>query len=119
MLYRLARGPAHTRPDVARLLGLHRHTIRRGLACDAVGGLEALRAPDIPAGTPGSRAPAVLARLEPARRRPAGFASYEALRQWGRRTHGVEGKDKAPSTLVRTRFKPTRKGARPRHTTNP
>jgi hypothetical protein len=43
MLYLLASGQAHTRQDVARLLGLHRHTMSRWLAIYAVGGLEALR----------------------------------------------------------------------------
>jgi DNA-binding MarR family transcriptional regulator len=43
MLSMLASGQAHTRQDVARLLGLHRHTMSRWLAIYAVGGLEALR----------------------------------------------------------------------------
>jgi transposase len=119
MLYLLASGQAHTRQDVARLLGLHRNTISRWLAIYAVGGLEALRATYIPAGKPVSLAPAVLASLEQALRRPEGFASYEALRQWVRRTHGVEVKYKTLYTLVRTRFKTKLKVARPSHTKKP
>lgn len=46
----------------------------------------------VPVGKPVSLAPVVLASLEQALRRPEGFASYEALRQWVRRTHGVEVK---------------------------
>jgi hypothetical protein len=80
------------------------------------GGLDALLATYSPAGTPVSLAPAVLASLEQALRRPEGFASYEALRQWVRHTHGVEVKDKTLYTLVRTRFKTKLKVARPSHT---
>ena len=41
MLALLASGQAHTRQNVARLLGGHRHTIRPGLAVYAIGGLAA------------------------------------------------------------------------------
>jgi transposase len=119
MLYLLASRHAQTRQDVARLLGSHRNTISRWLALYAAGGLEALLATYIPAGKPGSLAPAVLASLEQALRRPEGLASYEALRQWVRRTHGVEVKDTTLYTLVRTRFTTTLKAARPSHTTRP
>jgi transposase len=119
MLYLLASGQAHTRQDVARLLGMHRNTISRWLALYAVGGLEALRATYTPAGKPVSLAPAVLASLDQALRRPEGFASYEALRQWVRQAHGVEVKYKTLYTLVRTRFKTKLKVARPSHTKKP
>jgi hypothetical protein len=64
-------------------------------------------------------APAVRASLAQALRRPEGCASYEALRQWVRQTHGVEVKDQTPYTLVRTRFKTKRNVARPSHTKKP
>jgi transposase len=118
MLYLLASCRAHTRQDVAQLLGVHRNTIGRWLALYATGGLAALLATYIPAGKPVSLTPAVLASLEQALRRPEGFASYEALRQWVRRTHGVEVKYKTLYTLVRTRFKAKLKVARPSHTKN-
>jgi len=117
MLYLLATRQAQDRQEVARLLGVHRHTISRWLALYAAGGLEALLATYIPAGKPVSRAPAVLASLEQALQRPDGFASYEALRRWLQRTHGVAVTDKTLYTLVRTRFKAKRKGPRPSHTT--
>jgi transposase len=119
MLSLLATRQARDRQEVARLLGVHRNTISRWVARYAVGGLDALRATYIPAGKPVSLAPAVLASLEQALRRPAGFASYEALRQWVRRTHGVEVKYKTLYTLVRTRFKTKLKVARPSHTKKP
>ena len=116
MLYMLASGQAHTRQDVARLLGIHRNTIGHWLALYAAGGLAALLATSVPAGKPVSLAPEVLASLEQALRRAEGFASYEALRQGVRQTHGVEVKYKTLYTLVRTRSHTKLKGARPSHT---
>ncbi len=116
MLYLLASGQAHGRQEVARLLGVHRNTISRWLAWYAARGLKALLATYVPAGKPVSLAPHVLASLEQALHRPEGFASYEALRQWVRQTHGVEVKYKTLYTLVRTRFKAKLKVARPSHT---
>ncbi len=119
MLYLLVTRQAQDRQDVARLRGIHRNTIGRWLARYAAGGLEALLATYLPTGKPVSLAPPVLASLENALHRPEGFASYEALRQWVRQTHGVEVKYKTLYTLVRVRFKAKRKVARPRHTKNP
>jgi putative transposase len=119
MLYVLATRKAQDRQDVARLLGLHRHTIGRWLARYAAGGLDALLATHVPTGKPVSLAPEVLASLENALHRPEGFASYEALRHWVRQTHGVEVKYKTLYTLVRVRFKAKLKVARPSHTKKP
>jgi transposase len=116
MLYLLATRQAQDRQDVARLLGVHRNTIGRWLARYAAGGLEALLATYVPPGKPISLAPAVLASLEQVLRRPEGFASYEALRQWVAQTHGVPIKYKTLYTLVRTRFKTKLKVPRPSHT---
>jgi transposase len=119
MLYLLARGQAHERQEVARLLGVHRNTIGRWLALYAASSLHALLDTYVPAGKPVSLAPAVLASLEQALHRPEGFVSYEALRQWMRRTHRVEVKYKTLYTIVRTRFKTKLKVARPTHTKKP
>jgi transposase len=116
MLYLLASGQAHSRQQVAQLLGVHRNTIGRWLAIYGTGGFPALLATYVPAGKPVSLAPAILASLEEALRRPEGFASYEALRQWVRRTHGVEVKYKTLYTLVRKRFRAKLKVPRPSHT---
>jgi transposase len=116
MLHLLASGQAHERQEVARLLGVHQNTIGRWLALYADGGLDALLATYIPPGKPISLAPQVLASLEQALHRPEGFASYEALRQWVRRTHGVEVKYKTLCTIVRTRFRTKLKVPRPSHT---
>jgi transposase len=116
MLYLLASGQAHSRQKVAQLLGVHRNTIGRWLAIYAAGGLQALWAIYVPAGKAISLAPTILASLEEALRRPEGFASYEALRQWVRRTHGVEVKYKTLYTIVRKRFRAKLKVPRPSHT---
>jgi transposase len=116
MLYLLATGQAHTRQDVARLLGVHRNTIGRWLAIYAAGGLDALLATYVPAGKPVSLAPAVLASLEQALHGGDGFASYEALRQWVRQTHGVAVKYTTLYGIVRTRFRAKLKVPRPSHT---
>jgi hypothetical protein len=73
----------------------------------------------VPAGTPVSLAPAVLASLEDALRRPEGFASYEALRRRVRRTHRVEVKDKTLYTIVRPRCRAKLQGPRPSHAKQP
>lgn len=119
MLYLLASGQAHDRQQVAHLLGVHRNTIGRWLALYAARGLHALLETYVPAGKPVSLAPAVLASLEEAIHRPEGFASYEALRQWVRQTHGVEVKYKTLYTIVRTRFRTKLKVPRPSHTKKP
>jgi transposase len=116
MLYLLATRQAQDRQQVARLLGIHRNTVGRWLARYAAGGLEALLATYVSPGKPVSLAPTVLASLEQALRRPEGFASYEALRQWMAQTHHVQVKYKTLYTLVRTRFQTKLKVPRPSHT---
>jgi transposase len=119
MLYWLASGHAHTRQDVAQLLGVHRHTLGHWLAIYAAGGLDALLDLYVPAGKPLSLPPAVLAALEPALQRPAGFASYEALRQWIKPTHGLDVNYHTLYTIVRTKLKAKLKVPRPSHTKKP
>jgi Homeodomain-like domain len=82
MLYLLTTRQARDHQQVARLLGVHRNTISRWLARDAVDGLDTLPATYIPAGKPASLAPAVLASLEQALRRPS--AQGLAQRRRGR-----------------------------------
>jgi transposase len=119
MLYLLASGQAHTRREVAQLLGVHRHTIGHWLARDATGGLETLLDLYVPAGKPRSLPPQVLAALEQVLQRPAGFASYEARRQWIKQTHQLEVTYHTLYTIVRTRFNAKLKVPRPRHTKKP
>jgi transposase len=119
MLYWLASGQAQTRQDVAQLLGVHRNTIGHWLARYEAGGLEALLALYVPAGKPLSLPPDVLAAIEQALRQPAGFASYEALRQWVQQTYHLEVNYHTLYTIVRTRFRTKLKVPRPSHTKKP
>jgi transposase len=116
MLYLLASGQAQTRRDVAQLLGVHRNTIGHWLSLYEAGGLEALLEVYTPAGKPLSLPPDVLAAIGQALRQPAGFASYEALRQWVKQTHHLEVNYHTLYTIVRTRFKAKLKVPRPSHT---
>jgi hypothetical protein len=52
MLYLLASGQAHTRRDVAQLLGVQRHTIGPWLVRSVTGGWETWLDLYVPAGTP-------------------------------------------------------------------
>jgi hypothetical protein len=79
-LWLLASGQAPTRQSGAPRLGGHRNTIGHWLASSEAGGLEAVLALYVPAGKPLSLPPDVLAAIAQARRQPAGFASYAALR---------------------------------------
>ena len=116
MLYLLASGQAQTRQEVAQLWGIHRHTIGHWLAIYAVGGLDALLDVYVPPGKSVSLPPDVLAGLAQALRQPAGFASYEALRQWVKQTYDLEVNYHTLYSIVRTRFKAKLKVPRPSHT---
>lgn len=115
MLYLLASEQAQTRQDVARLLGVSRNTVGRWLARYEAGGVVALLDMYVPPGKRPSLAPDILASIEQALQRPAGFSSYEALRHWVEQTHHVQVKYKTLYTLVRTRFKAKLKVPRPSH----
>jgi transposase len=119
MLYLLASGQAQTRRDVAQLLGVHRNTIGHWLARYAAGGLEALLDLYVPPGKPLSLPPDVLAALEQALQQPAGFASYEALRQWVQQSYHLDVNYHTLYTIVRTRFHTKLKVPRPSHTKKP
>ena len=116
MLYLLASGQAQTRQGVAQLLGVHRNTIGHWLAIYEAGGLAALLDVYVPAGKPVSLPSDVLASLEQALRRPAGFASYEALRQWVKQRYQLDVNYHTLYTIVRTRFNARLKVPRPSHT---
>jgi transposase len=119
MLYLLASGQAQSRRDVARLLGVHRNTVGHWLALYATGGLEALLDLYVPRGKAVSLPPDVLAELEQALRQPAGFASYEAVRQWLKPRYHLDVTYHTLYTIIRTRFHAKLKVPRPRHTTKP
>lgn len=92
MLYLLVTGQAQTRQHVAALLGVSRNTVGQWLTTYQAGTLSALLNMYVPPGKSPSLAPEVLASIEHALQQPAGFASYEALRQWVQQTHQVQVK---------------------------
>jgi hypothetical protein len=106
------------RHDVAQLRGVQRHPLGHGLALYQAGGLDALRARDVPAGKRLSLPPNVLAALAQVRRQPAGFASFEALRRGLKQTPPRDGHDHTRSPIGRP-MKATLKVPRPRHTKTP
>jgi transposase len=75
MLYLLVSEQAHTRQEVAQLLGVSRNTVGRWLALYETGGLAALLDLYIPPGKRPSLAPDVLASIEQVLRQPRGFSS--------------------------------------------
>ena len=119
LLYCLASGQAQTCRDVAQLMGVHRNAIGHWLALYAMGGLEALLDLYVPMGKPLSLPPDVLAGLEHALRQPAGFASYEAVRQWIKQCDQLDVHYHTLDTIVRTRFHAKLKVPRPSHTKKP
>ena len=90
MLSLLARGHAQTRQAVAQRVGVQRQTVGPWRAMSEARGLDALRDRYVPAGTPLSLPPGVLAALAQALRHPSGVASYAAVRQWGQEPHHLE-----------------------------
>ncbi len=116
MRYLLVIGHAHTRQQLAPLVGISRNTVGHWLALYEAGGLPAFLNVYVPPGKPPSRAPEVLASLEQAVRQPDGFAWYEELRQWIQQTHQVQVKYKTLYPLVRTKFQATLNVPRPSHT---
>jgi hypothetical protein len=114
----LASSQAQPRPAVAQVRGRHRHPMGPWLAISATGGLAALLAVYGPAGQPRSRPREVLDALAQVLRQPRGFASDEALRQWGQPTPHRDVHDQTLETIVRPRFQTKRKVPRPRHPKN-
>ena len=103
-LYLFATGQAHTRQQAAELLGLHRETIGRWLACYGDGGLPALLDVYVPAGKAPSLPEDVIADLEHKLKQPEGFASYSALHTWLIDTYHIAIKPKTLEAFVRRRF---------------
>jgi transposase len=112
-LYLFATNQATTRQAVAQLLGLHRETIGRWMACYTTGGLGALLDIYVPAGKPPALSAVVLADLEQQLRRPEGFPSHKAIRVWLAQTHQITINGKTLQKLIRRRFGARPKVARP------
>lgn len=114
-LYLLASHQAHSRQDVARLLGVDRNTVGRWLTTYQAGGLSALLAVYVPAGQRKPLTPDQLQTLQQALAQPQGFASFGAVQQWIAETFGVQLSYNATRKLVRYRLGAKLKVPRPSH----
>jgi putative transposase len=81
-LYLLASGQATSRVALARLLAVHRHTMRAWLTRYAAGGLPALLAIKPAPGKAPALSPAALRQLRARLGDPRGFASYGEVQQY-------------------------------------
>jgi transposase len=108
-LSRLQTQQARTRRQVARLLGVRRHTVGRWLAADKTGGVPQMLTI---AKAPGQGPLLSEARREALCRRlaePGGFASYHAIWPWLRQEYGVPIAYKTAPRVVRSTLRATRK----------
>jgi transposase len=100
-LYLLQTQQAHTRGQVARLLGVHRDTVGRWLAAYARGGVPRMltiaKAPGKPARLSAAMQQGLRARLAQSQ----GFASYKAIWQWLGQEYGVSIAYKTVHKFVR------------------
>ncbi len=114
-LYLLASQQAHSRQEVAALLGVDRNTVGRWLATYRHGGLPALLSVYVPAGKRKPLTPDQLHTLQQALAQPHGFGSYGAVQQWIADTFGVQLSYNATRKLVRYKLGAKLKVPRPSH----
>jgi transposase len=114
-LYLLATEQAHSRQEVARLLGVDRNTVGRWLTTYRRGGLPTLLAVYVPAGKRKPLTPDQLQTLQQALAQPQGFSSFGAVQQWIAATFGVQLSYNATRKLVRYKLGAKLKVPRPSH----
>ena len=114
-LYLLASDQAHSRHEVAALLGVDRNTVGRWLTTYRDGGLAALLNVYIPAGKRKPLTPDQLQTLQQALAQPHGFDSFGAVQQWIADTFGVQLSYNATRKLVRYKLGAKLKVPRPSH----
>lgn len=114
-LYLLASQQAHTRQEIAALLGVDRNTVGRWLTSYRDSGLAGLLTVYIPAGKRKPLTPDQLLTLQQALAQPAGFASFGAIQQWIAATFGVQLSYNATRKLVRYKLGAKLKVPRPSH----
>ena len=104
-LYLLQTQPARTRRQVARLLGVSRHTVGRWLAAYERGGVSRMitlaKAPGKVPPVPHTVQEALRQRLA----QPAGFASYKAIWPWLQQEYGLQLTDTTVHRLVRDKWR--------------
>ena len=88
-LYLLQTQQARTRRQRARLLGVNRDPVGRGLAAYAQGGMPQLLTIAKAPGKPPLLSEAIQQALRDRLAQPQGFASYKAIWQWLRQEYGL------------------------------
>jgi transposase len=115
-LYLVASGQARHRKDVAKTLGVHRHSVAAWLAAYAVGGVEQALRYDVPQPTRVRRmTEPALAALKEQLQTPTGFASYGQIRTWLAEQHQVQLSYSSVYALVRRELRAKPKRPRPSH----
>jgi transposase len=115
-LYLVASGQARHRKDVAKTLGVHRHSVAAWFAAYAAGGIEQALRYDVPHPTRGRRmTDTALTALKEQLRTPAGFASSGHIRTWLAEQHEVQLSYASVYALVRGELRAKPKRPRPSH----
>lgn len=115
MLYLVASGQARERQAVAAMLGVHRNTVGKWLACYEREGVEGMLEVRVPPGARAALNAAQVADLRGALAQPHGFGSYGEVQRWIETTFGVVMTYAATHKLVHTKLGATLKVARPSH----
>jgi transposase len=111
-LYLLQSQQARTRRQVARLLGVSRHTVGRWLAAYAAGGIARMLTVAKASGKAALLSPAIRQALRERLAQPAGFASYKAIGPWLQHEYGLSIAYKTVHKLVRYHLHAKLKGPR-------
>ncbi len=114
-LYLLASGQARSRLALAKLMAVHRHTIRAWLSLYEQGGLPALLAIQKAPGKASTIAPQVRTQLQARLDDPRGFASYGEIQQYLAGEHHIHLSYSAVHALVRYKLKAKPKAPRRSH----
>lgn len=114
-LYLLASQQAHSRSELATMLGISRNTIAVWLRTYAAGGLPALLQVYVPAGKPPTLTAPQLAQLTARLAEPTGESSYVEVQRWLNTTFGLDLTYNAVHKLVRYTLGAKLKVPRPSH----
>jgi len=115
-LYLAASGRAHHRPEIADLLGVHRHSVAAWFEAYAEGGIDKMLRYQVPRPPLRQRITATaLMALQAKLQDPHGFASYHQIRLWLAEEHQVSLAYSSIHALVRYKLHAKPKRPRPSH----
>jgi transposase len=115
-LHLIASGYAHSRQELATLLGVHRHSVAAWLEAYTAGGLDHALRYQVP--RPPSRqriTPSALEALQERLKEPRGFAGYTQIRTWLAEQHQVHLSYSGVYAVVRGTLRAKPKRPRPSH----